>query len=285
MTWLRQLLDWQREAATRASSSTRCASTCPARRCTSSPPRATSSRCRPGRRRSTSPTRCTPRSGTSASARGSTASWCRWSRRSSNGDVIEIFTSKSETRRPDAGLAGLRQEPAGPHQDPAVLQQGAPRGGDRGRQGGDRQGDAQAGPAAAADARPPTALMTIARDLHLADVASLYAAVGEQPGVGAVGGAEAHGRRTAARRARSRTSPRPPSPTRPPRSPRGQQRPRGRGQGRHRRLDQAGPVLHARCPATRSSASSPAPAGSACTASDCANAEDLRAPAASGWSR
>ena len=40
MTWLRQLLDWQREAQpTRASSSTRCASTCPARRSTSSRPK------------------------------------------------------------------------------------------------------------------------------------------------------------------------------------------------------------------------------------------------------
>ena len=34
------------------------------------------------RRRSTSPTPCTPRSGTTPSAPGSTAGWCRWSRRS-----------------------------------------------------------------------------------------------------------------------------------------------------------------------------------------------------------
>jgi GTP pyrophosphokinase len=68
MTWLRQLLDWQREAADPAEFLTRCGSTCPRRRCTSSRPRATSSRCPRTRRRSTSPTPCTPRSGTSASA-------------------------------------------------------------------------------------------------------------------------------------------------------------------------------------------------------------------------
>ena len=122
-------------AATRASSSTRCASTCPARRCTSSRPRATSSRCPTARRRSTSPTRCTPRSGTSASARGSTASWCRWSRRCPTATSIEIFTSKSETAGPTQDWLGFVKSPAGAHEDPAVLQQGAPRGGDRGRQG------------------------------------------------------------------------------------------------------------------------------------------------------
>ena len=97
-------------------------------------------------------------------------------------------------RRPDAGLARLRQEPAGPHQDPAVLQQGAPRGGDRGRQGRDRQGDAQAGPAAAADADRPTTLTTIARDLHLADVAVAVRGGRREPGLGAVGGAAARRR-------------------------------------------------------------------------------------------
>ena len=41
MTWLRQLLDWQREAQDPASSSTRCASTSARRRSSSSRPRAT----------------------------------------------------------------------------------------------------------------------------------------------------------------------------------------------------------------------------------------------------
>ena len=81
MTWLRQLLDWQRETQR------------PGRVPRRAAPRPVqpgglrlhaqgrgASRCPTARRRSTSPTRCTPRSATAASARGSTASWCRWSR-------------------------------------------------------------------------------------------------------------------------------------------------------------------------------------------------------------
>ena len=66
-----------------------------ARRCSSSRPRATSSRCRRGRRRSTSPTRSTPRSVTAASAHGSTASSCRWSPRSTT-----ATSSRCSPRRP-----------------------------------------------------------------------------------------------------------------------------------------------------------------------------------------
>ena len=65
----------------RGSSWTRCASTSAPARCSSSPRRATSSRCRPAPPRSTSRTRCTPRSATAASAPGSTAGWSRWSPR------------------------------------------------------------------------------------------------------------------------------------------------------------------------------------------------------------
>ncbi len=63
---------------TRPSSSTRCASTWAAPRCTCSPRAARSSRCRRARRRSTSPTRSTPRWATGRSAPGSTAGWWRW---------------------------------------------------------------------------------------------------------------------------------------------------------------------------------------------------------------
>ena len=56
-------------------------------------------------------------------------------------------------RPPVAGLAAVRQEPAGPQQDPAVVREGASRGRGRERQGGHRPGDAQVGPAAAAAAR------------------------------------------------------------------------------------------------------------------------------------
>ena len=64
-----------------------------------------------------------------------------------NGDVVEVFTSKSPTVGPVARLAQLRPVPARPLQDPPVVHQGAPRGGDRARQGPDRQAHAQGGPA------------------------------------------------------------------------------------------------------------------------------------------
>ncbi len=56
----------RRSSPIRASSWRRCAPTCSRKRSTCSRPRARSSRWRPGPRRSTSPTRCTPRSATAA---------------------------------------------------------------------------------------------------------------------------------------------------------------------------------------------------------------------------
>ena len=144
--------------------------------------------------------------------------------------------------RPDAGLARLRQEPARPHQDPAVLQQGAPRGGDRGRQGGDRQGDAQAGPAPAAhadqrkphDDRPRPAPGR--RGLALRGGR-------REHGLGPVGGAEAR-RRLRRRGGRGRGHRR--DRRRDPAAAQPQHRagPGRGGQGRQRRLGQAGPLLH-----------------------------------------
>ena len=52
---------------------------------------------------------------------------------------------------PVTGLARVRPVAPRAHQDPPALQQGAPRGRDRAGQGRHRQGDAQAGPAVAAD--------------------------------------------------------------------------------------------------------------------------------------
>jgi guanosine-3',5'-bis(diphosphate) 3'-pyrophosphohydrolase len=52
-----------------------------------------------------------------------------------NGDVVEVFTSKAPRRRAVAGLADFVKSPAGAQQDPAVVHQGAPRGGDRAGQG------------------------------------------------------------------------------------------------------------------------------------------------------
>ena len=96
-----------------------------------------------------------------------------------NADVVEIFTSKAPTAGPVARLAGLREVTAGAQQDPAVVHQGAPRGGDRARQGADRQADAQGGPAAQAGALPRVADRRSAIHFQLADVSALYAAVGE----------------------------------------------------------------------------------------------------------
>ena len=81
---------------------------------------------------------------------GSTAGSCRWSRTLENGDVVEVSPPRPTAPGRRRDWLHVRQEPAGPQQDPAVVLQGAPRGGDRARQGRDRQGDAQAEPAAAA---------------------------------------------------------------------------------------------------------------------------------------
>ena len=81
-------------------------------------------------------------------------------------------------RRAEPGLARLRQERAGAEQDPALVLQGAPGGGRRGRQGGDRPDDAQAGAAAAAARHRGRAAGDRDR-AALPGLSSLYAAVGE----------------------------------------------------------------------------------------------------------
>lgn len=78
MTWLRQLLDWQRETADPGSSWSRCASTSARARSTSSRPRARSSVCLRDRPRWISRMPCTPRSVITRSAVASTGAWCHW---------------------------------------------------------------------------------------------------------------------------------------------------------------------------------------------------------------
>ena len=114
---------------TRASSWSRCASTCRrSRGVRLHARRARSSRCPRARRRSTSRTPYTPRSGTARSAPGSTAAWCRWSRTLDNGDTVEIFTSKAPDAGPSRDWLDFVKSPPRPQQDPAVVLQGAPRG-------------------------------------------------------------------------------------------------------------------------------------------------------------
>ena len=67
----------------------------------------------------------------------------------SSGDVVEVFTSKNPDSGPSKDWLNVRQEPARPQQDPAVVHQGAPRRGDRAGPRRHRPRDAQAEPAAA----------------------------------------------------------------------------------------------------------------------------------------
>ncbi len=193
----------------------------------------------------------------------------------SNGDVIEIFTSKSDTAGPTQDWLGFvksprartkirqyfnkerREEAIEAGKDAivkAMRKQGVP----LQRMLTTRQPDDDR-------ARPAPGRRRLA-----------LRGGRRQPGVGAVGGPAAGGglrRRGGRGRGPGRDRRRDPAAAQPHRRP----RPRRRGQGRQRRLDQAGPLLHARCRRTRSSASSPAPAGCRVHREDCANAEDLQA--------
>ena len=198
-----------------------------------------------------------------------------------NGDVVEVFTSKAPNAGPSRDWLDLRQVAAGPHQDPAVVHQGAPRGGDRARQGADRQADAQGGAAAQAAAVPrvadrwpprtsrsPTSPRSTPRSAR---------ATCQRPGRRTPGHRAARRRRTAPRR----TSPRRVTIT----GRRGRSKSPSGGdagvdrQGRARRLGQARQVLHPGAARRRSSASSPRAAASRCTAPTAPTPTELRSPA------
>ena len=200
----------------------------------------------------------------------------------SNGDVIEIFTSKSETAGPTQDWLGFVKSPRARTKIRQYFNK-------------ERREEAiEAGKDAIVKAMrkqgmplqrmlTSDALMSIARDLHLADVASLYAAVGDSQ-VSAQSVVQklmaALRRRGGRGRGHRRDRRRHPAAAQPAE----QQRPGRGGAGRQRRLDQAGPLLHAGARRTRSSASSPAPAGSACTATTAPTPRTCgRSP--SGWSR
>ena len=136
MAWLRQLVDWQRETAD-PGGVPRLAAVRDRRprglRLHAEGRRAW--RCRPARRRSTSPTPCTPRSGTARMGARVNGRLVPLESPLENGDVVEVFTSKVGDAGPSRDWLDVRQEPAGAQQDPPVVLQGAPRGGDRARQG------------------------------------------------------------------------------------------------------------------------------------------------------
>ena len=99
---------------TRTTSSTRCATTSAPPRCSSSPPRATSSRCPAARPRSTSPTPCTPRSATACVGARVNGKLVPLESSLTNGDVVEVFTSKAENAGPNRDWLHVRQEPPRP---------------------------------------------------------------------------------------------------------------------------------------------------------------------------
>ena len=99
--WLNRIIDWQAEisdpAAVHGEPEDRPRAGRGLRLHAEGPGR---SRCRSARPRSTSPTPCTPRSATRASAPRSTVAWCRSTTTLRSGDTCEIFTSKVETAGP-----------------------------------------------------------------------------------------------------------------------------------------------------------------------------------------
>jgi GTP pyrophosphokinase len=145
---------------------------------------------------------------------------------------------------PQPGLAAVRQEPAGPQQDQAVVRQGAPRGRGRERQGRPGPGRAQAGPAAAAAAgRRGAAERRQGPAPDRRDVAVRRDRRG--PAVGAERRAEDHGRDGRQPRVPSRTSPSRDADQAAARTATGSGTTRHRRQGRVRHLGQAREVLHA----------------------------------------
>jgi GTP diphosphokinase / guanosine-3',5'-bis(diphosphate) 3'-diphosphatase len=121
--WLRQLVEWQQNPRTRASSSARSRRISSATRSSSSPRRATCSTSPRAPRSSTSPTASTRRSASTAPAPASTASSCRCATELRNGDTVEIITTASQTpskdwlklgqdRRAKTRIAQLAQVPA-----------------------------------------------------------------------------------------------------------------------------------------------------------------------------
>ncbi len=155
MVWLRQLLDWQRETADPGEFLDSLRFEIDAQEVYVFTPKgdviALPAGLDPGRLRLRGAHR-----GRSPDAwgRGSTAGSCRW--RACSTTATWSRCSPPRRTAPDRAGTGSPscKQPPGAQQDPAVVLQGAPRGGDRAGQGCDRQGDAQAEPADPAPAQP-----------------------------------------------------------------------------------------------------------------------------------
>ena len=231
-------------------------------------------RCRPGRRPSTSPTRCTPRSATAASARRVNGRLVPLESPLENGDVVEVLTSKADGAGPSRDwLAFVKSRPR-PQQDPPVVLQGAPRGGDRARQGRHRQGDAQAGPAAAAahvaSSRSPASRTSCATRTSTACTRRSARAT-SRPSTSSTGSSQSLGGEEGASEDLAEAD-------RPGAARRTRPRAGDPGVVVVKGVTTSGsswPGAAPRCPATTSSASSPAATASRCTARDCTNADSL----------
>ena len=285
MTWLRQLLDWQRETPDpgefldslrfdlHASGGLRL--------------HAQGRRHRAAGRRHAGRLRLRRAHrgrATAASAPGSTAGSCRWSPRWTTATSIEVFTSKSTTAGPRRDWLALRPS----HRGPATRSgSGSPRSAARTRS---RRARTRSAGRCASRACRCSACSAATRwprspsDLRYPDVSALYAAVGEghvsaqtvvQRLVAALGGAEGAVEDIA------ETAVADPADA----AAAAGRRPRRRGQGRQRRLGQAGPLLHAGAGRRRSSASSPAATASPCTAPTASTSSTLAPEARAHASR
>ena len=140
--WLRQLLEWQKEVQDpRTFLTTLKVDLYPDEVYVFTPQGRRPRPSRAARRRSTSPTGCTPNSATTAPARASTAAWCRCAPALQNGDMVEILTNPA--RNPEPRLADLRHHVAGEEQDPPVAQHAAEAAGAGDRPAAVREGDAE----------------------------------------------------------------------------------------------------------------------------------------------
>ena len=200
----------------------------------------------------------------------------RWSRPSTTATRWRSSPPSRRTPGPSRDWLQLRQERPRPQQDPALVLQGAPR---------DRRSRPGKEPLARAMRKQNLplqrllsgeALLTLARDLRYTGRVGALRGGRRGPRIGAQSVvAEARRARSAAPTARRRTSPRPRS--RPASAAAGARRATPASWSRATPTSGYGcPSAAPRCPATRSSASSPAATASRCTGSTASTSANLQ---------
>ena len=200
---------------------------------------------------------------TPASAPGSTGGWCRSTTRCSRATPARSSRPRSTGAGPSRDWLKIVQRPRARNKIRQWFSQGAAGGRHRGRPGRADQGAAPRGPAGAEDPRRRRAGPARPRHLNYADLDAMFRP-SASTSVSGQSIAPAHRPRRFAQR-RGRRGQLPSSvraPSRMPARATARRRPR---RGPRRPAGPAVPLLHARCPATRSSASSPGAGASACT--------------------